>query len=225
MPFGLWTQMGPIKHVLHGVTLAPPGEYDRTVPVRWRCGLFVKLLRPLVCMPLVLVRVLISYGWRELDLSPAPLTGLTMLSYVPIRRAITCHKPTSALPGQFSAPIDQSISVDCLSTQLITPSAVAFPRRLRRHETNDSAYSRAGLRRPSTVCHRLQSAERSRRHSLSRWPPARVPASARRRRRFSLLIDLSRTSTALTLPERYDSDGVGRTRLSQRHDNMTRSRN
>ena len=146
--------------------MAPPGEYDRTVPVRWRCGLFVKLLRPLVCMPLVLVLVLISYGWGELDLSPAPLTGLTMLSYVPIRRAITCQKPTSALPGQFSAPIDQSISVDCPSTQLITPSAVAFPRRLRRHETNDSAYSRAGLRRPSTVCHRLQSAERSRRHSL-----------------------------------------------------------
>ena len=29
-------------------TLAPAGEYDWTVHVRWRCGLFVKLLWPLV---------------------------------------------------------------------------------------------------------------------------------------------------------------------------------
>ena len=26
MPFGLWTRMGPRKHVLHGS--APPGEYN-----------------------------------------------------------------------------------------------------------------------------------------------------------------------------------------------------
>jgi len=25
--------------VLGGITLAPPGQYDRTVSVRWRCGL------------------------------------------------------------------------------------------------------------------------------------------------------------------------------------------
>jgi len=31
-----------------GCTLAPPGEYDWTERVRWRCGLFVKLLWPLV---------------------------------------------------------------------------------------------------------------------------------------------------------------------------------
>jgi len=28
MPCGLWTQMGPRKHVLHRGTLVPPGEYD-----------------------------------------------------------------------------------------------------------------------------------------------------------------------------------------------------
>jgi len=28
MPFGLWTRMGPRRHVLDGVTWAPPAEYD-----------------------------------------------------------------------------------------------------------------------------------------------------------------------------------------------------
>jgi len=28
MPFGLWTRVGPRKHVLHGVTLVLSGEYD-----------------------------------------------------------------------------------------------------------------------------------------------------------------------------------------------------
>ena len=28
MPFGLWIRVGRRKHVLHGGTLAPPGEYD-----------------------------------------------------------------------------------------------------------------------------------------------------------------------------------------------------
>ena len=28
MLFGLWTRVGRRKHVLHGGTLAPPGEYD-----------------------------------------------------------------------------------------------------------------------------------------------------------------------------------------------------
>ena len=31
-----------------GCTLSPPGEYDWDVDVRWRCGLFVRLLWPLV---------------------------------------------------------------------------------------------------------------------------------------------------------------------------------
>jgi len=34
MPFGIWTPVGPRKHVLGGVTLAPPGEYYLTVHVR-----------------------------------------------------------------------------------------------------------------------------------------------------------------------------------------------
>jgi len=34
--------------VIDGCTLAQPGEYDRTVDVRRRCGLFAKLLRPFV---------------------------------------------------------------------------------------------------------------------------------------------------------------------------------
>jgi len=28
MPFGMWTRVGPINHILDGNTLAPPGEYD-----------------------------------------------------------------------------------------------------------------------------------------------------------------------------------------------------
>jgi len=49
MPFGLWTRVYPKKHVLDGgVTLAPPGEYDWTVHMRRRCGLFVNLLWQLV---------------------------------------------------------------------------------------------------------------------------------------------------------------------------------
>ena len=28
MPFGLWTWVDQMKHVLHGGTLAPPGKYD-----------------------------------------------------------------------------------------------------------------------------------------------------------------------------------------------------
>jgi len=48
MPFGVWNRMGPKKHVLDGVTLAQSGEYDWTVYMRLWCGLFVKLLWPLV---------------------------------------------------------------------------------------------------------------------------------------------------------------------------------
>jgi len=43
MAFGLWTRVGPGKHVLDGgCTLAPPGEYGWTVHVGRRCGLSVK---------------------------------------------------------------------------------------------------------------------------------------------------------------------------------------
>jgi len=49
MPFGLWTWVGRRKHVwCMWCTLVPRGEYDWTVHVRRRCGLFVKLLWPLV---------------------------------------------------------------------------------------------------------------------------------------------------------------------------------
>jgi len=51
MPFGLWTRMSPSKHVLQGCTLAQPGEYGWTNCVRRRCGLFAKLLWPLVPNP------------------------------------------------------------------------------------------------------------------------------------------------------------------------------
>jgi len=40
--------LGPVKHVLDGCTLEPPGKYDWTVHVRRWCDLFVKLLRPVV---------------------------------------------------------------------------------------------------------------------------------------------------------------------------------
>jgi len=41
MPFGLWTRVGPIKHVL-------PGKCDWTIHVQRQCGLFVRLLWPFV---------------------------------------------------------------------------------------------------------------------------------------------------------------------------------
>ena len=52
IPFWLWTRVGRRKHVLHGDTLAPPSECNWTVHVRWRCGLYVKLLWPLVIIRL-----------------------------------------------------------------------------------------------------------------------------------------------------------------------------
>jgi len=40
MPFGIWTRVGPGKqHSQMGCTLAPSGEYDRTVHGCWRCEL------------------------------------------------------------------------------------------------------------------------------------------------------------------------------------------
>jgi len=45
----LWTRMGPKEACVRwGCTLAQPGEYDWTVHVWRRCGLFVKLLWPLI---------------------------------------------------------------------------------------------------------------------------------------------------------------------------------
>jgi len=51
IPFGMWTPFGLRKHVIRWgcmCLLAPPGEYDWTVHVRWQCDPFVKLLWPLV---------------------------------------------------------------------------------------------------------------------------------------------------------------------------------
>jgi len=49
MPFGLWTRVGWRKHVLHGGTLAPPGEYDWTFRVLRRCGLVLNYFDHLFC--------------------------------------------------------------------------------------------------------------------------------------------------------------------------------
>jgi len=48
MTFGMWTWVGPRKQVLDGVYIVPPSEYDWTIHIRRRSGLFVKLLGPLV---------------------------------------------------------------------------------------------------------------------------------------------------------------------------------
>jgi len=51
MPFGMWTRVGPMKHILDGgCTFAPPGEYDWAVHVRRQCGLSVRLLWLLVTL-------------------------------------------------------------------------------------------------------------------------------------------------------------------------------
>jgi len=44
IPFGMLTHMGPRKHYLIGCTLAPPGEYDWTVHMQWRCDLMSNYL-------------------------------------------------------------------------------------------------------------------------------------------------------------------------------------
>jgi len=44
MPFRVWTRVGPRKHVLDGVHIGSPGEYDCTVHVRRQYSMFVKLL-------------------------------------------------------------------------------------------------------------------------------------------------------------------------------------
>jgi len=38
------------------VDIGPPGEYDRTVRVRWRCDIFVKLLYDHLLLLLLLLR-------------------------------------------------------------------------------------------------------------------------------------------------------------------------
>jgi len=50
MPFGLWTQMGARKHLLGRVHTGATWQiqYHWTVHVQRRCGLYVKLLWPLV---------------------------------------------------------------------------------------------------------------------------------------------------------------------------------
>jgi len=54
VPFGLLTRLGPEEACIRlGSTLLPPGEYDWNVHVRRRCGIFVKLLWPLVKINLV----------------------------------------------------------------------------------------------------------------------------------------------------------------------------
>jgi len=45
MPFGLWTRVGPRKNVLCGVHI---GAAWTICVWQWQCGLFVKLLWPLV---------------------------------------------------------------------------------------------------------------------------------------------------------------------------------
>jgi len=49
MPFGVWDSGGPKYACIRcRWTLSPPGEYEWTVHIRRQCGLFVKLLWPLV---------------------------------------------------------------------------------------------------------------------------------------------------------------------------------
>jgi len=71
MPFGIWTLMGPRKHVLdRGCTLAKLDEHDRTVhPCAAAMGPYVKLLWPLVIIwdDIIIalhLRVAIIKGWN-----------------------------------------------------------------------------------------------------------------------------------------------------------------
>jgi len=54
MPFGICTGVAQEACVRWGCILAPPGEYDWTVHVRWQCSLFVKLVWPLVAYIVVI---------------------------------------------------------------------------------------------------------------------------------------------------------------------------
>jgi len=67
--FGMWTR----KHVLDGVILGQPGEYNWTVHMRRRCGLFViyfDSLNCLSCHPLQLIIFACVYSAQKLTIFP-----------------------------------------------------------------------------------------------------------------------------------------------------------
>jgi len=67
MPFGVIDSGGSRKACIRwSCTLAPPGEHDWTVHMRLRCGLFVKLLWPLVMVAL----------WNRADRGVATFSAL-----------------------------------------------------------------------------------------------------------------------------------------------------
>jgi len=51
MPFGMWTWVGPKKHVLDGGTHWGRHLANTIEPSRRRCSLFIKLLSPTVNQP------------------------------------------------------------------------------------------------------------------------------------------------------------------------------
>ena len=80
MSFGVWTWVGPEKHVLDGVTLAQPGEYNWTIHVQWEWGLFVRLLWPLVMI-----------GYTELTFHCACVTWQSLMMTVLCGLWYSCH--------------------------------------------------------------------------------------------------------------------------------------
>ena len=69
-------------------TLAPPGEYDWTVHVRRRCGIFVKLLWPLIIITLLVIRSKYAYCRNAgilLKNSKQPIPSCRKAAWVPVR--------------------------------------------------------------------------------------------------------------------------------------------
>ena len=71
MPFGFGLGWAQGRMCYMECILAPPGKYDSAVRVRWRCGLFVKLLCPRVILNL--------YFWHYTFYRTAETTCTTVL--------------------------------------------------------------------------------------------------------------------------------------------------
>jgi len=115
-------------YIRRGCTLAPPCEYGWTVHVRWRCGLFVKFLRPLCLVSRKTPMLARCMRWSNVCLSvhykPAfCLNGWTDQADIPqrglARRILHCAVKTvytiQPIVKPVVKPVRQSV-VSCIQT-------------------------------------------------------------------------------------------------------------
>jgi len=100
MPFGFGLGLAQGRMCYMECILAPPGKYDSAVRVRWRCGLFLKLLCPRVILTCtsgiihstVLLKLPVLYYCSYLHASWCCIQCLYVCTHV-------CCTSTAVIPG------------------------------------------------------------------------------------------------------------------------------